>query len=237
MSLQIQIGTTSEDPRCLTKNPTLGNSISCDVYEGCSVLNPRLILEYSSDYTSFNYLKIPSWNRYYFIDGIDLMPGGKAIIRAHCDVLYTYSSSIKNLEANIVRQENLQEYKLPDNKFVFLDEYDVIAKLPHFEDGTAHFLGDATAQNDYFVLGVMGSDNVNILNIPGFVYQGLQAPSDWTQNYYNYFVNVGTITNPQMLRIYAAIEQGYLTDAEAQVFNTVEGMYEVYSKDNSQLQP
>ena len=187
MSLQIQIGTISEDPRCLTKSPTLGNSISCDVYEGCSVLNPRLILEYNSSYTACNYLKIDAWNRYYFIDGIDLVPGGKAIIRAHCDVLYTYSSSIKNLEANIVRQENQYKSYLPDNNFVFQNKFDKITKLFSIQP----FNAALSASTDSYVLAIAGNENPyagGLWNVDGYTIVSVE-PADWSSNWRNYYVN------------------------------------------------
>lgn len=228
MSLTINLGTTSDDIRVLDKNYSLGDSRTCDVYENCTVFAPRLLINYSGSLASYNYMQIPAWNRFYYIKGIDLLPGSRAIIRGRIDALQSYKNQIKNLTVNVERQENLVEPYLPDNSYTFLDTYDVVAKLPSSRTNNS-FLQDSTANSDYFVLGIMGGANSHIEDIAGF--DRIQTePSDWGTSYMNYFINVGTIANPQLKIIHLAYEDGNLDPNAGTGFNYVAGLYTVYKK-------
>lgn len=228
MSLTINLGNTSDDIRVLNKRYILTDSRECDVYEACTVFAPRLLINYSSSLASYNYMEIPGWSRFYYIEGIDLLPGGRAVIRGRIDALSSYKNKIKDLTVNVERQENLVEPYLPDNSYTFLDTYDVVARLPSGRTNNS-FLQDAAEKADYFILGIMGGANSHIEDIAGF--DRIQTePSDWGTSYMNYFINVGTIANPQLKIIHLAYEDGNLDSNAGTGFNYVAGLYTVYKR-------
>ena len=77
-----------------------------ELKEPSSVTDPRLILLYKKSYLSCNYLYIQDFHRYYFINNINVLPGGRLEITAHVDVLYTYSPQILNSGAFVERKSN-----------------------------------------------------------------------------------------------------------------------------------
>ena len=77
-----------------------------ELKEPSSITDPRLILVYNKSYLSCNYLYIQDFHRYYFINNINVLPGGRLEITAHVDVLYTYSPQILNSGAFVERKSN-----------------------------------------------------------------------------------------------------------------------------------
>ena len=84
----------------------------------CSVMEPRLEMEYDIALITANYMYIPDFGRYYFIDRIDT-GAQRLFIQGHIDVLQTYSAQIRNLTCVIERQEDrdLAELYLTDKAF------------------------------------------------------------------------------------------------------------------------
>ena len=97
-------------PRAVNKNGRFtgfkATENSVQLKEPSSITDPRLILVYNKSYLSCNYLYIKDFNRYYFINNINVLPGGCLEINAHVDVLYTYSQQILNSGAFVERKSN-----------------------------------------------------------------------------------------------------------------------------------
>lgn len=106
MSHTINIGTTPDDPRKLSKSTSWSSSPSVELYEPCSVMNPVFILKYKASYATCNYLYFPDWNRYYFIDNMTMLSGGKCQLSCTVDTLMSYKDEIKGLQVNVVRNED-----------------------------------------------------------------------------------------------------------------------------------
>lgn len=70
----------------------------------CSLTNPTIILELT-EYPSFNYIRIPNFNRYYYVDNIINVNNKLWEIYLTVDVLYTYQTQILGLSAFIDRNE------------------------------------------------------------------------------------------------------------------------------------
>lgn len=71
----------------------------------CSVMEPRLEMEYDPPLITANYMYIPDFGRYYFIDRIDT-GAQRLFIQGHIDVLQTYSEQIRDLYCIVARQED-----------------------------------------------------------------------------------------------------------------------------------
>lgn len=100
MSITIKLYNNTDDPKNLVKNVDVesgGISCECTPYEPVDLLNPSFVLNENSNINSCNYLWVSEWDRYYFIDKITKINGGKQIISAHEDVLMSFQKDIKEL--------------------------------------------------------------------------------------------------------------------------------------------
>lgn len=86
--------------------------------DNTSILKPIIRVRSSAAaITSYNYMYISEFNRYYFIDDIVSINNGLWEISAHVDVLQTYRQEILNQEAVIRRQQNRYNLYLNDPDF------------------------------------------------------------------------------------------------------------------------
>lgn len=101
------------------KNKTLVYQTSCEIKGESSIINPVLILQYTEQLFGSNYVYIPAWGRYYFIDDVRVLPGGRAELSLSVDVLESFKTSI--LELNVIlsdtEQTGVNRY-LPSESFV-----------------------------------------------------------------------------------------------------------------------
>lgn len=115
--LNVAILRTSDDPRVLDKTVETIAVKQCKPTEGCTILNPRLILGYTSDISMSNYMYISEWGRFYFIENVTVQPGNMCIITGSVDVLKTYAAAIRRCTATVVRSESVGAPTMyPDDK-------------------------------------------------------------------------------------------------------------------------
>ena len=114
MPISIYYGVCKADPRKLDKSGDFyGNNpkdITATVKESCSVMRPDFIVSASIvDLATCNYVHVPSWGRYYFIDDLLTMPGGRVSIRCREDVLTSNAEQIGNLSLYLDRAQRDQD--------------------------------------------------------------------------------------------------------------------------------
>ena len=122
MAITIRIGVCTEDPRKVDKRQNFEASvpaqISVEVKENCSIMHPQLILTSSLVQLSrYNYLHIPEWGRYYWIDDLIAMPGSRIEIRCKEDVLTSNADDILGLTAYAARSESRQSKMLYNSDY------------------------------------------------------------------------------------------------------------------------
>lgn len=121
--MTVNIGSTTDDPRKLTKTITwIGTqerttSFNCNPTEACDIINPTLILAYDSNLINKNYARITDWNRNYFINDIQMLTGGRMLLALTVDVLSTYDTSIRACNGCIVRATWAGRNMIPDDQF------------------------------------------------------------------------------------------------------------------------
>lgn len=122
MGITVSFYSNTSDNRCLTKDLTLINSATCDVYEPCDRLNPVLTLDANTidgtdvnGIVSCNYCAIPEFGRWYFIENIVSERGKKIEIYCHVDVLETYREQIKQCECIADRSSSNYNTYLSDD--------------------------------------------------------------------------------------------------------------------------
>jgi len=88
-------------------NKTLTSILEIDIIlrKDFNIDKPVIFLTGSDydTYLSFNYIHIPSLNRYYFIDSIEQVNNRVSKLNCTCDVLETFKSDILNSKAKIYR--------------------------------------------------------------------------------------------------------------------------------------
>lgn len=132
--MQIQLLSISDDTRKINKTVNqITALLPCAVTEDSnSILNPKMLLKWNSDYIGANYAYIPEFQRYYFIDDISLNTGGNCVVSLSVDVLYTYSAQILQMTVTAARSSNKYNRYLNDNQQVTTNNpINQIKKLPN----------------------------------------------------------------------------------------------------------
>lgn len=92
-------------------NKTLTNKVDYDIKikDNVSIINPVIILKNETLITS-NYAYIPNFNRYYYIDDIEVFPNDVYNLSLKCDVLMSFKNDILNSNAYINQSTNDNKY-------------------------------------------------------------------------------------------------------------------------------
>ena len=129
----------------LTSEKNLGNS--CILADDTSVTSPTVIiggiasLDSISDY---NYAHIPQCHRYYYINDIIALSGGRVKLSLTVDVLKSYASDILASTQLVTRQKNIGKMYLADTDWTI--DSRTYLRSQYFSEN--HF----APQNDSFVL-------------------------------------------------------------------------------------
>ena len=110
--------TTTGSPADLT----FVNRIYGTPRDDVSLTNPSIIIEW--DYYlgfNFNYVYISKWNRWYFVNSVDIIRKNVYRMNLHVDVLNSYATDIKNQTAFISRNENSMDGYIIDDRLPLED--------------------------------------------------------------------------------------------------------------------
>ena len=95
--------------------------------ERSSVVNPTITIEYPEGSTpSFNYVYIPSFERYYYVTEIVFINNNLWSISLSVDVLMSFASDIILMYAEIERQEFVYNQELVDSERLAVNGYEVV---------------------------------------------------------------------------------------------------------------
>lgn len=101
-----------------------------------SITLPTFILESNNNYLSgVNYLYWQETGRYYYIDDIELMIGGRMMFHCSVDVLESFKTQIKAQTAIIDKQESINETNLYLNDGSFIDTEQTFNEIKNFQTG------------------------------------------------------------------------------------------------------
>ena len=120
-----------------------------------SIINPVIRIEYEGVF-DINYIYIPKFKRYYFIDDVVSVRTNMWEISCSVDVLMSYSSSIRNMTAFIDRNEFEYNEMIPDDNRIFTPE--VTEDFVDITDDTTIF------RNNFDITGNQISNCCYILN-------------------------------------------------------------------------
>lgn len=147
MSINIVLMTNNSENNAITKNLNTITTLSGNIKESTSIIDPVIKIQASLDtMANCNYMYIPTFKRYYFINNIVSVTDDIVEVSAHVDVLMSFSSEIKSNRAIIRRQTNKWNLYLDDGSFRVYQNPTIITKA---------FPSGFNAQE--FVLAVAGS--------------------------------------------------------------------------------
>lgn len=111
---------------------TVVKSVSGTFRESISIISPVFDIE-MEEFPNFNYLYIYLFNRYYYVDDIELVRTKLYRIYCHCDVLMSFKNDIKKQFVYVTRQENKINTEIPDTKLPIHNEKKIIYEYPNLK--------------------------------------------------------------------------------------------------------
>lgn len=128
MSFTVTLCNNSSPVEKIGKTLSAGTDFTCALKDNTSILKPTLILRSDdASLAGFNYMKIPQFNRFYFIDDIVSLHNYQWEISGHVDVLETYKDQILGNSAVIKRQQSKFNTYLNDPEWLTYAYEDVVA--------------------------------------------------------------------------------------------------------------
>lgn len=104
----------SKKTNSISRPSDVGTSVPVTLKESSSVINPVLIIR-TAEYPDYNYMYIPTFDRYYFIEDITF-DTGVWVVRARVDVLASYRTEINNTKAYVIFSDSAADEDVIDNR-------------------------------------------------------------------------------------------------------------------------
>lgn len=106
---------TNDDKNVVNKSLTNENEIDIKLKNDMEIIAPTIVL--SGAIPTFNYVYIPTFNRYYFV--VDTVKGNNDLyyISLKCDRLMSFKEQIKNSYGIITHCETLKNSYIPDSTY------------------------------------------------------------------------------------------------------------------------
>lgn len=118
--MELNLYTNNDDNKVVTKNITTLVTLNGILRDDCSIIDPVIMISSDSFNNAMaavcNYAMIPEFGRYYFVKNITLT-GKFWVIEMHVDVLASFQTQLKALDAVVARQENEYNLYLQDGMF------------------------------------------------------------------------------------------------------------------------
>lgn len=141
MSFTINLMNNQEELNKISKNPSSVLSVTGELREETSIIDPVVIIEYNGTLTNVNYAYIGTFHRYYFITQIESVRTGLWRVCMHCDVLKTYAQGILACKCVVARNENQFNLLLNDAYFkVYSDPRVQVLNFPQKFSGFSYVL-------------------------------------------------------------------------------------------------
>lgn len=144
----------SSDNNRMDKSLSSVMSLTGTLKSECSVTDPVILIE-ANNLSGVNYMYIPDFSRYYYINGILSVKNGLWALSGHVDVLMSYRAAIRKLGAVIARQQNINcaNLYLDDDRLLITSKRDFVLKT------FPNKLNAPGTSGNSFVLTVAGGRN------------------------------------------------------------------------------
>lgn len=143
MSFNIVLQTNRSDDNVLSKDIVDIDTMTGTLKKDTSIISP--VIEFSGSIpTECNYMTISEFGRSYFVTDVKSTGNGRFEVSAHVDVLSTYASQIRNLDAIVARQQNKWNLYIDDGTFkIYQNPLLTIKEFPNGFDTDAFVLAVA----------------------------------------------------------------------------------------------
>jgi len=142
--MQIKIGYSKDEKNKVSKSFTIKHTYNnAKLKEDTSIVNPTIILGTVDDLADINYMYIPTFKRYYYVNNIVALTGSRIALECACDVLNSFKNDILKCKAIINKQQSssLSSKYIDDNSYVTECRTVVQAKeFPHGFTSTANII-------------------------------------------------------------------------------------------------
>ena len=97
-------------------NKTLSDAITItgSIKDNINIVYPSITVQYNTSLLTCNYCYIPVFNRYYFINSVEI-DGDILVIALTCDVLMSFKNDILSSKVRVVRSSSSKIKYLPDS--------------------------------------------------------------------------------------------------------------------------
>lgn len=155
--MQLQYGKCNSDPRVVDKRPYFGVLHTTDILAKNTISDrePVVVIAATAgntDASTCNYANMGGM--YYYIDDVDLLPGGRYALHMRLDALTSYADSIKNLSAVVVRQAGANVPMLADGAYLTKSNIQVETRQFNRSPFVVNYASDFC-----YVLSVIGGAN------------------------------------------------------------------------------
>lgn len=119
--MQIKVGYTTDEKNKVSKTFNVTHTYSGAILkQDTSIVEPTIILGTVDDLADINYMYIPGFRRFYFINNIIAMTGGRIALECKCDVLNSFKNDIRKCKAIIDKQQSasLSSKYIDDNSYI-----------------------------------------------------------------------------------------------------------------------
>ena len=139
--MEIKLYKNLSENNVICKTLTQIKSVEANLKNDVSIINPILVLNYTSNILDSNYCFIPKFDRYYFIDEIVPITGDRCIVKCRVDVLESFKEDIKSLTVILDKAQSIYKSNkyLDDGSFVVENkDFNTIYNFPNGfnEEGT-----------------------------------------------------------------------------------------------------
>lgn len=114
--MTVRLYAIDDDPKTLSKSadPQGGTLVTGTIRDVADVLNPSIVFD--GNITGYNYMYIPDFGRFYFLDPPVILRTGLTMLSGHVDVLTSFDTDIRKLPAIPVRSASDGDWYLRDNR-------------------------------------------------------------------------------------------------------------------------
>lgn len=109
IELIVKLYNTEDSTNTINKTIDYVEDIDVKFKDEVNIYNPLIILK-SNNLIEFNFIFIEKFNRYYFVENVEVFPNKIYHITLRCDVLMSFKDDILGSYGNITNQTNYNEY-------------------------------------------------------------------------------------------------------------------------------
>lgn len=131
----VHLCNTTSERNIINKDIRQVQSVNAVIKGEISVETPTLVLTYSGNVNSINYIMIPEFARNYFITDIINLTGQRYEIHCKSDVLESFKNSILGLTCVVDKQENSQLSNMYYNDGSFVSQEKEFIYTKNFPEG------------------------------------------------------------------------------------------------------